>query len=446
MSVRAARPAAERSLPLYAILVGLSAGSALLGFGREAAVAALLGATRGADALYAALALPFAAAWFLVGGALAPTLTARMAARFATGETDEARALFRTALARTAGAGFAGALLLVLLRVPIARLLVPGFDAASTAATAVLLAILSLYGLLQALGLVLAAGLNAAGAYRVPAFAVVLGNAAALLLLFVPRLARDPRQAALALVAGGAVTCLAQLPAVRGKRLLEAPGPGTRVALPLADTGVLLAALAALAAIDVLERPFASQAGAGAVAILAYAGKLLHLPMRLFAAPLAAVALPRLARRAADPEGSPREASRTAALTLQLLLVAAFVTAIAAQPIATLAFGRGRFDAAALAALGSALRILAPAVVFVGFFEMASKLLVAEHRAARVAVAHGTGLLAYAAAAPFLVRYGVDGLAAARDVAWGVSATLLALGFVGTGVRPFAGLMTLRRP
>lgn len=443
MSSAAARGVADAPtpLPLYALLVGLSAGSALLGFAREATVAALLGASRGADALYAALALPFAAAWFLVGGALAPVLTARMAGRFAAREADEARALFRSALRRTAAASLAAAALLALFRHPVARLLVPGFDEAALRTTATLLSILGLYGVLQALALVVAAALNAAGRYRVPAAAVLLGNAAALGLLFVPRPAQEPVQAALALVGGVAVTLLVQLPSARAARLFARPAVRSTAPLPVGDTGLLLLALAALAAIDVLERPFASAAGAGAVAILAYAGKLLHLPMRLFAAPLAAVALPRLARRAADPEGSPREAGRTAAATLRLLLFAAAVTAGAAAPIAALAFGRGRFDADALSRLSGALFVLAPAVLFVGFFEMAGKLLVAEGRAARVALAHAGGLATYALAAPLLAPHGIPGLAAARDVAWGVSALVLAAAFARGSVRPFEGTL-----
>jgi peptidoglycan biosynthesis protein MviN/MurJ (putative lipid II flippase) len=166
------------------------------------------------------------------------------------------------------------------------------------------------------------------------------------------------------------------------------------------------------------------------VAILAFASKLVHLPMRLVAAPLASVSFPRFVRAMkAGGEGT-REAGDTAAWIVHLLAWSAAVAAGAAAPIAALTFGRGRFGADALASLGRTVAVLAPSVVAIGFLEVASKYLLAARRARSVLVAQVLGLLVYVASAPFLARSGVTGLALARDLAWGTAALSLAVPLV----------------
>ena len=149
--------------------------------------------------------------------------------------------------------------------------------------------------------------------------------------------------------------------------------------------------------------------------------------MRLFAAPLSSVAFPRFARSRVRPAGDGDEAGQTAAWILRLLLYAGVLTAGAAAPLSAIAFGRGQFDAAAVAALGRVLALLSPAIVFIGFIELAGKLLLASDRATAVAWAQTAGLVAYLVAAPALRSHGVSGLAVARDVAWGVAALGLAI-------------------
>ena len=184
---------------------------------------------------------------------------------------------------------------------------------------------------------------------------------------------------------------------------------------------------------------FASTAGVGAIALLAFASKLIHLPMRLFAAPLSSVVLPRFARSRLGPADAGDEAGETAGWVLRLLLYAGVFTAGAAGPLAALTFGRGHFDAAAVAALGHVLALLSPAIVFIGFTELASKLLLASERAPAVAWAQATGLVAYLLTASALRGHGVSGLAIARDVAWGVAAAGLAIPLLypRTSLRPF---------
>ncbi len=421
----AAAPAEEilQSAPprprVYAFLVAASAAAALLGFAREAAVGALFGASRATDAFYAALALPFLAAYFIAGGALAPPLTAAVASRLVRGDEEGARGVLASALRVTTLAGIAACAATAMLAAPIARLLAPGFDASSAALLARLLRVLVVYGLLTSLALLGSAALLAAGAYAAPALSALLGNAVALgVLLALGR--RGIEAAALALVAGSAASlATVALPLAR-HRLLALAAPGRP--LPWRDSALLVLSLAASGGVDLLERPFASTVGVGAVAILAFASKLVHLPMRLVAAPLTSVSFPRFVRNARAVE-----ASETASVVLRALSYAAAVAGGAAAPLVALAFGRGRFDAFALAQLASALAVLAPAIVAIGFLEVGARYLLAAGRARSVLIAHACGLGVYAVAAPLLVAHGVLGLAVARDLSWGTAALGLGL-------------------
>ena len=417
MAMRRPHPA------LYALLVASAGGAAALGFVREAMIGALYGASRQSDAYYAAFILPFVAAFFLVGGALAPPLTAAFAARLGTGDEAGARALFARALRTLLLGGGATAFLVAAASDPIAALLVPGFDPTGRALTASLLTTLTIYGLATSLVLLASAGLVAAGSYRAPALATLLGNATSVVFLLGFSRGRGIEAAAWAMNAGAVVALLALVPPLAHHRLLSRPTVPAPP-LPWRDTALLVVSLATAASVDLLERPFASTAAVGTIALLSFASKLVHLPMRLVAAPLASVAFPRLVK--SRVAGAPSEAGQTAGIVVQLLVYSASVTAAAAGPIAALTFGRGRFGPDAVDALGRCLALLAPAVVAIGFGEVAVKFLVASGRTSAVALAQTLGLVAYVAAAFLLRSYGATGLAAARSLSWSLGAVALA--------------------
>ncbi len=422
-------PARPPRPALYVFMVAGSACAALLGFGREATLGALFGASRASDAFYAALAIPFTLSYFIVGGALAPALTAALAGRLEGRETDAARLLVRNALAVIGATGGALALLLGIASETIARLLVPGFTPDQARLTAVLLCELLPYGLLTALALLAAAALNAAGIYETPVVAVLAANATSFALLLLFGRATGIHAAAWALSAGSLLHLLISLIRLVGLGLLSRPaGPHSLASLPWRDSAVLGLSLGLAGAVDLAERLFASAAGVGAIALLAFASKLIHLPMRLFAAPLTAVAFPRLVRaRRKDGAPTTRESDSTARLLLHLLLYAASVAAGASGPLVALTMGRGRFDAASVDALSRLLLVLSPAIVAIGFVETGSKYLLAGGRTGAIAWAQAAGLGSYLLAASLLTREGIVGLAAARDIGWGVSALGLML-------------------
>jgi putative peptidoglycan lipid II flippase len=287
--------------------------------------------------------------------------------------------------------------------------------------------VLVVYGLLTALALLSAAALTSAGAYRAPVFSVLLGNAMSLLVLLLADRGAPIGVAARAMTAGAAATLLCLVPSLARLGFL---GGWSRSApeLPWRKATVLLLSLAAAGAVDLLERPFASMTGPGSLALLAFASKLIHLPMRLIAAPLASVAFPLFVKsREKSPSSPAGETAHTTRWIVDLLFYSAAVTAGAAGPIVALTFGRGRFDSAAVSALSHVVALLAPAVVAIGAIEVASKLLLASDRASLVVVAQVLGLAVYAVAAPLLRSYGVSGLALARDLSWCTAAGILTI-------------------
>jgi len=418
------RPSRE----LYVVLVLLTAGSAVLGFIRETKIAQFFGAASSTDAYYAALAIPFGAAYFLVGGALSPPLTSSIAALLEKRNQEGARRLLSRMLRNVLLTGGLLALAIAAFARPVARILSPGFSEETLLMMARLLPILLAYGVLTSAALVGTAALTAAGAYRTPVVALFLGNLVSISLIAAFHGRLGIFSAAWGMTAGSVVTLAGVLAGLRNARLL---GPAEEsiplVSFPWFEIGTLTVALAAAYGIDLAEKNFASSAAPGSVAILSWGGKLIHLPMRLIAAPLASVAFPRLVRgRTRADTGSNREAGETASWTIRILAYSAVVTAAAAAPIVAITFGHGRLDESSSKLLASVLMTLAPAVVALGIVEIASKYLLAAGRARQVAVAQLAALGVYIGAAAILRPLGAPGLAAARDAAWCTAAIGLA--------------------
>ncbi len=424
---------------LYALLVALTGGSAIAGFAREALVAKLFGATRVADAYYAALALPFVAAYFLVGGAIAPAVTVGLATRLEAGDRDGARALLGRATGLVTLAGLGLAFVFVLAADPIVTLLSPGFDTEAHTLASRLFVVLVAYGLVTSIALLLGAALTAAGSYRRPVASLLAGNVLSIVAIAALSDRLGVFAAAWGLLAGSVVMLVTHVAGLRSVGLVPTwsgrktdPAPS---GIAWRDSAWLAGALAAAGAIDLAERHFSSRGPAGTIALLALAGKLVHLPMRLVAAPLASVAFPRLVRARSGSRtgsGSPSEsgsdeASETASWVVRTLAFCAAVTFIAPLPIVSVAFGRGRFDGAAVANLAAVLAWLAPAIVAVGIVEIGSKYLLAAGLARFALLAQGAALATYLVAAPLLLRFGATGFALARDLSWGVAAVLLVI-------------------
>ena len=344
----------------------LTLASRVLGFARDAGVAALFGTGVVADASVAGLAVPQIARRLLGEGALNAALLPGLARA-----EDEAarRRLAGATLVLFALAGLALAGLLFLFMPAVVAVLAPGFAGdgprAEGAVLAGRLAVVCLP--LALLAGVLAAFANAAGRFARPAMAPAAANVAVIALLVLLWLAGAHRMSASAALAwlaagavAGAVTQFAlNLHAVpRGFIRFSLAPADLKAALPLLAGAATPLLAAALPQLRFLIAAAAASGIGGGVAALFYATRLVELPLGLVGASAGAVLLPALAAggRGHD-EGGVGAGGLTAALALSL--PAALGLAALAHPIVVVLFERGAFDPSASELTASALALLA---------------------------------------------------------------------------------------
>ncbi len=193
----------------------------------------------------------------------------------------------------------------------------------------------------------------------------------------------------LGLLAGAALQCAAQSPALRGVRwraLTNFRHPALRRIVRL--YAPVAGGLVVSAGVTSLDTRLASQTGAGSIAAMRYATTLVQLPLGLVATALSFATLPVLSKQAAavvawqragKPEGLPAGASEqppdlaayraTLALTLRLALLCIAPLTVALlvlhQPVVRLLFERGAFTADSTDITALALLFYAPQLPFV---------------------------------------------------------------------------------
>ena len=193
----------------------------------------------------------------------------------------------------------------------------------------------------------------------------------------------------LGLLAGAALQCAAQSPALRGVRwsaLINFRHPALRRILRL--YAPVAGGLVVSAGITSLDARLASQTGTGSLAAMRYATTLVQFPLGLVATALSFATLPVLSkqaaalvvwRRAGKSEVMPAGASEqppdlaayraTLALTLRLALLCIAPLTVALlvlhQPVVRLVFERGAFTAASTDITALALLFYAPQLPFV---------------------------------------------------------------------------------
>ncbi len=271
--------------------------------------------------------------------------------------------------------------------------------------------------------------LNVHGRFFTPAFAPFLWNVTtvAIAIALAPHLrARGiPEIVALAVgvLAGGAVQVAWQLPALaRVGRLvwpsLDLRNPGLRrifgLMIPMTfGFGVYQ--------IDVLfSRLFASFLPEGSVSYLYYGMRLVDVPQAVFMLGIGAAVLPALSRSAA--EGRIEDLKRSWADALGLGLWLAFPAAVAlvilAEPICSVLFLRGRFDASMLDPTAGALACLAPGIVGTAGVRVTVPAFFARGDTRTPTVIGAVNLLVYLLACLVLARpFGHLGIAAAMSIA-----------------------------
>lgn len=329
--------------------------SRILGFGRDAVIAALF-TRRETDAFWVALTIPNALRQLLAEGAVSSAVVPVLSERLAKGGDEVARPFF----ARARGVSIAALLVVTLLGIVFAReltwLFASGYSGGekfelTTSLTRVMFPYILFMGT-AALGM---AALNAKRRFAVAAFAPALfsvGIVGAAFLLREPLAERgiDPAMTlAIGVLAGGVMQVVAQIPALRRIGYASLPrfdfrDPHVREMLkrilPMTfGLGVYYVDL-------VLSRRFLSELGEGAQSWFSWASRLCDLPQGIFVMAISSATLPSLATFAA--KGETDELVTTWAHGMRLAMFVAIPCSVAlvvlGEPLVVLLFERGHFD------------------------------------------------------------------------------------------------------
>ncbi len=334
--------------------------SRILGAVRDAVVAAVfaLGAT---DAFWLAFTIPNALRVLLgegaVSAAFVPVFT----------EVREREGMAR---AKEFYRNLVGAMAVVLLVVTVAGVagapwLVKGYawgfqrDEALFETTVALTRLLFPYIFLMGISALMMGALYASKRFAAPAFAPMWLNICLIgaALLLAPMFVEFgwPAIFALAIGAllGGALQIVAQLPSLAKEKLIIRPRVGFRDIYVRKCARLMVPLMAGLGVYQLnvlLSRLFASFLPTGSVSYLYYGQRLAEIPQGMFALAIASAALPSLSDAVA--KGDEEEAKRLFRHALRLSLFVAVPATVAlvvlAEPAATVFFGRGHYDAAAI--------------------------------------------------------------------------------------------------
>ncbi|KUM99668.1 murein biosynthesis protein MurJ [Streptomyces yokosukanensis] len=347
----------------------LSVAGALLGLGRDQALAHFFGAGAATDAFLVAWTLPEMASTLLIEDGMAfllvPAFSVALARRAAgSASPDPVRALVAASLPRlclafaaVAGLLVAGAPLLVGVLAP--GLPHPRLAVACTRLTATCVLSFGLAGYCSA-------ALRAHRSYLAPATIYVTYNATIIAAMFAVGARWGVRSAALGVALGGCLLVAVQAPSL-WRRITERPdrpaagyrpnGEQPLTPAPALVLAVLLFALCRQSQV-LIERHFASLLPVGAISHLNYAQKIGQLPMSL-ALMLCVVTFPVLARAMA--EGDTRRArdriERDLVMVTAIVLLGAAEIWACAPQIVQLLFQRGAFGAQDTVATANVMRV-----------------------------------------------------------------------------------------
>ncbi|MCW7752947.1 murein biosynthesis integral membrane protein MurJ [Desulfobotulus sp. H1] len=338
--------------------------SRVLGFVRDAVIAAFFGASMAADAFFVAFRIPNLMRRLLAEGSLSmafvPVFNAIMEKEGRAEAYKFARSAFRIL-----------ALILLFITVMgvlaapfLVQVIAPGFaDTPEKMGLTVLLTRITFpYVFFICLVALTMGMLNSLGHFAVPALSPVVLNVAMIASVWILASRLDPAVTALAIgVLGGGVLQLAmQLPVLwrRGFRF-RAPAPwmhpGVRRVGKLMLPTVFGAAVYQVSI--VIGTLLASFLESGSVSYLYYADRLVQFPLAIFGISAATAVLPTLSRQAASGRMEDLEDTFGEALRWMLFinLPAMVGLVVLAHPLVALLFQRGAFDAASVAGTATAL-------------------------------------------------------------------------------------------
>ena len=351
-------------LRALATVSGMTLVSRILGFVRDAVIAATFGAGLATDAFFVAFRIPNLLRRLFAEGAFSQAFVpilgeykARQSAEETRRLVDRVATVLLVALAVAVALGIAAAVLIVYVTAP-------GFAAnpEKFGLTVEMLRIVFPYILLISLVSLAAGILNTWGRFAAPAFTPTLLNVAFIVaaLVFAPYFDPPILVLAWAVLAGGVLQLAFQVPFLARIGMLPRPAFAPRdpgVQRMLALMGPALLGVSAGQINLLLNTIFASRLQTGSVSWLYYADRLMEFPTGLLGAALGTILLPSLARAHAARSSDEYSGLLDWGLRLTFVLTvpAAAALAVLATPLIATLFLHGEFGARDLAMTRQAL-------------------------------------------------------------------------------------------
>lgn len=358
------RPGLARSAALVA---GLTLGSQLLGLLRDISIAAVYGVSPDLDAYLVAQGL-MNLVLALLAGAVAKAVVPTVARAVDAGHPERGQHSVRVALTVTTLAMTAAAAAMYLLAEPLVAVLAPGFDEGTTRTAVQLTRVVVVAAVLIAATNVLAGAAHGHRRFGWSALEGIPFNVAMVVAALGFGRVYGVTALAVGFVIGSALRLLVQLPPQR------AVGQSLRPSMDLRDQGfrdmaVLVPPLLVGSAVGqvntLVDRAVGSSVGEGVIASLSYGWRLVGLADTLVVAAVATTLYPALAAAAVPGRTDQLQdlLRRSCGVLLVLVAPVAVVLAVASEPVVAVLFGRGDFDARAVALTATAVTAYAASLI-----------------------------------------------------------------------------------
>jgi putative peptidoglycan lipid II flippase len=345
--------------------------SRLLGLAREQIFAALFGGGAAMDAFTAAFRIPNLLRDLFAEGALSTAFVTTFSKTIARGGDAAAWRLADKVATLTTIVLSAICLLGIVFTPQLVAALVPGFDVDKAALTVTLTRIMFPFILMVSLAALVMGMLNAKNVFGMPAMASSFFNIGSIVGGVLLGAWFDPHFGPRALIGlaigtliGGALQLGVQLPRLRRLGYHFRPDfawrdAGVNAILALMGPSVIAAGTTQINVL--VNSMFASTLGNGRIFWLSIAFRLMQLPLGLFGVALGTVTLPLLSRLAVagDMPAFRGELARAMRLGFLLTIPSAVGLMILAEPIISVLYQHGRFDAHQAAEAAGALRFYA---------------------------------------------------------------------------------------
>jgi putative peptidoglycan lipid II flippase len=342
-----------------------------LGLGRELIFAALFGGGRLMDAFTIAFRIPNLLRDLFAEGALSTSFITTFSKTIAT---DGDRAAWKLAdkVATLTVVVLSSITIIGIITAPwLVHVLAPGFDGDKAALTITLTRIMYPFIVLVSLAALVMGMLNAKDVFGVPAMASSFFNLGSIVSGVLLAYWLDPgfgptalMGSAIGTLIGGSLQFAVQLPALRRVGYVFRPDfqwrdKGVKSILRLMGPSVVAASTTQVNVL--INSIFASQLGDGPTFWLSAAFRLMQMPLGIFGVALGTVALPLLARMAATGNmvSFRSELSRGMRLAFLMTIPATIGLMMLAEPIMSVIYQHGRYDAYQAGEAAGALRFYA---------------------------------------------------------------------------------------